>query len=70
MTGSYHITIDSNIPPVQHAHKHISIEQRESIEQKLNEMSKSGVIFPKWTHSLNILIDIPKEGGWLTLHLP
>ena len=42
--GNYDITIDPNIPPVQHACRHSPTGLRECTEEKLNEMCKLGVI--------------------------
>ena len=55
--GEYHITVDQNIPPVQHARRKAPIELQEKIKAKLDEMEQLGVITPEteptaWVNSI------------------
>ena len=57
LPGTYHIHVNKEIKPVQHARRIVPIEKREKIEAELEMMVKKGVITPQieptpWVSSL------------------
>ena len=42
--GEYHIQIDENVKPVQHAPRRIPVAIREELKQKIDKMVKDGIL--------------------------
>ena len=62
LPGEYHIEIDPNIRPVQHAPRHVPVPLKTKLKEKIDEMEKEGIIIQetKPTDGISSLVAVQK----------
>ena len=59
--NEYHIDVDNSVVPVQHVPRRVPVEMKESLKQKLAELTKQGII-TKVTPWISNMVAVTKPG--------
>ena len=71
VSGNYHICLDPNAIPVQHAPRRVPVALRQQLKETLHSMAKADIIAPVTdpTEWISSTIVVPKKNGTLRLCL-
>ena len=71
MSGNYHIHLDPNAIPVQHAPRWVPVALQQQLKETLNSMAKDDIIPPVTdpTEWISSMVVVPKKNGTLRLCL-
>ena len=71
VSGKYHIRLDPNAVPVQHAPRRVPVALRQQLKETLHNMAKADIIAPVTdpTEWISSMVVVPKKNGTLRLCL-
>ena len=71
LAGQYHIKIDSNVDPVQHAPRRVPVALRTKVKEALEDLEKQEIVTPVTTPTawISSMVTVPKKNGKLRICL-